>query len=97
MSTTTTTTYGLITVVLKGTEEGRLKALAAYDAKEAAKQAAYDAISAEERLANWNKETDERIERERIALDAKFAALWDDFDAFHADAEFHADDAELHA
>ncbi len=75
----TTTTYcnnGLI-VVLHGTEEGRLKALAAYDAKQAAKQAAYNAVSDEERLANWLKESEERLERERIARDAEFSALWD--------------------
>ena len=92
---TTHITYGDITVVLKGTEEGRLKALAAYDAKQAAKQAAYDAISDEERLANWIKESDERIERDRIALDAKFAALWDEIDAI-SDEERLANYKEEH-
>ena len=71
-------TFSNITVVIRGTEEGRRKALEAFDAREAAKEAKRAAITPEERLERELELDRKRAEEEAKKL-AEFDAVWGAF------------------
>jgi hypothetical protein len=70
-------TFSNITVVIRGTEEGRRKALEAFDAREA-KEAKRAAITPEERLERELELDRKRAEEEAKKL-AEFDAVWGAF------------------
>jgi hypothetical protein len=64
------------TIMSTNATVGMRKALEAYSAKQAVKQAAYNAVSDEVRLAAYLERSKKHLERDRLAKEAEFKSVW---------------------